>query len=181
MRRTILLSLFALLAVGRAHDAGAQHRGAMGRGLARGGHGYSRAWFVSPYAFGDADPYYDLGATDPYAPQPILFLEQSPRLAQPPAPPVTPPQGHSEVTEYKWPDSGSSTSVDSGSEPPSFAIVLKDGSTLSAVMVFASDDGLHYVDPDERHLRVSISEVDRAATIKLNRQRNLNLQLPAAQ
>jgi hypothetical protein len=48
-------------------------------------------------------------------------------------------------------------------------------------MVFASDDSLHYVDPDERHLRVSISEIDRAATLRLNRARNLNLHLPAAQ
>jgi hypothetical protein len=62
-----------------------------------------------------------------------------------------------------------------------FAIVLKDGSTLSAEAVFASDDGLHYVDPDERHLRISMREVDRAATLKLNRARNLNLHLPATQ
>jgi len=48
-------------------------------------------------------------------------------------------------------------------------------------MVFASEDGLHYVDPDERYLRISMSEVDRAATLKLNRARNLNLHLPAAQ
>jgi hypothetical protein len=54
-------------------------------------------------------------------------------------------------------------------------------STLSAVAVVASDDGLHCVDPDERHLRISMSEVDRAATLKLNRARNLNLHLPAAQ
>jgi hypothetical protein len=49
------------------------------------------------------------------------------------------------------------------------------------VTVFASDDGLHYVDPDERHLLISMSEVDRTATLKLNRARNLDLYLPAAQ
>ena len=90
------------------------------------------------------------------------------------------------ITEYKWPaeDAASSPSAQSAtseSEPQAFAIVLKDGSTLSAVSVFASDDGLHYVDPDERHLRISMSAIDRAATLKLNRARNLNLYLPAAQ
>jgi hypothetical protein len=49
------------------------------------------------------------------------------------------------------------------------------------VSIFASDDGLHYVDPDARHLRIAMSEVDRAATLKLNRARNLDLYLPAAQ
>ena len=48
-------------------------------------------------------------------------------------------------------------------------------------MVFAADDGLHYVDPDARHLCITMSKVDRAATLKLNRARNLNLYLPAAQ
>jgi hypothetical protein len=90
------------------------------------------------------------------------------------------------ITEYKWPaasaaSSRSAPSATSESDPQDFAIVLKDGSTLSAVAVFASDDDLHYVDPDERHLRISMSEVDRAATLKLNRARNLDLYLPAAQ
>jgi hypothetical protein len=43
------------------------------------------------------------------------------------------------------------------------------------------DDGLHYVDPDERHLLISMSAIDRPATLKLNRARNLNLDLPAVQ
>jgi hypothetical protein len=90
------------------------------------------------------------------------------------------------ITEYKWPAAGAASSISASSttaesEPQPFGLVLKDGSTISALMVFASDDGLHYVDPDERHLRISMSEVDRAATLKLNRARNLNLHLPAAQ
>ena len=52
---------------------------------------------------------------------------------------------------------------------------------LSAVAVVTSDDGLQCVDADQRHLRISMGEVDRAATLKLNRARNLNLHLPAAQ
>ena len=188
MRRTILLSLFALLAVSAANDACAQRRGGAGPGFARGRFGFSRARAVSPHGFGYAYLPYDSGyaylpddsgAAYAYAPQPVPFI-------QPPAPPVVEPPGHPVVTDYKWPAAGAASSrsaltTTSESEPRVFAIVLKDGSTLSAVAVVASDDGLHCVDPDERHLRISMSEVDRAATLKLNRARNLNLHLPAAQ
>jgi hypothetical protein len=191
MRRTILLSLFALLAVSVANDACAQRRGGGGHGFARSGYGFSRVRAVSPYGFGYANLPYDSGAAYDYAsqpvfPQPVLFVQQPPLFVQPPPPPVVAPAVHPVVKNYNWPAAGaassrSASSTTSESEPETFAIVLKDGSTLSAVTVFASDDGLHFVDPDERHLQVSMSEVDRAATLKLNRARNLNLYLPAAQ
>ncbi|HXR39201.1 MAG TPA: hypothetical protein VN776_08910 [Terracidiphilus sp.] len=186
MRRTILLSLFTLLAVSAANDACAQRRGGAGPGLARGGYNFGRARAVSPYGFGYPYLPYDSGAAYGYAPQPVLFVQQPLLFVQPPAPPVVQPPGHSVITEYKWPAAGaaSSSSVPSTtpeSEPQVLAIVLKNGSTLSAVSVFASDDGLHSVDPDARHLRISMSEVDRAATLKVNRARNLDLYLPAAQ
>ena len=195
MRRTILISLFALFAVSAASDAFAQRRGGAGPGFARGRFGFSRARAVPRYGFGYAYlPYdsgygylpYDSGAAYGYAPQPVLFVQQPPPSVQPPAPPVVDAPGHSVVTDYKWPAAGAASSpsahsTTSESEPRVFAIVLKDGSTLSAVAVVTSDDGLHCVDPDERHLRISMSEVDRAATLKLNRARNLNLHLPAAQ
>jgi len=191
MRRTILLSLFVLFAVSEANVACAQRRGGAGLGFARGGYGFSRVRAVSPYGylpygFGYAYLPYDSGAADAYAPQPVLFVQQPPQFVQPPAPPVVQPPGHPVIKEYKWPAAGaassrSAPSTTAESEPQAFAIVLKDGSTLSAVAVIASDDGLHYVDPDDRLLRISMSEVDRAATLKLNRARNLNLYLPAAQ
>lgn len=184
MRRTILLSLIALLAVS-ANDACAQRRGGAGAGFARGGHGFGRGRAANPYGFGAgylpyefADLPYDPGNEYGYAPQPITFVRQRPIYVQPPARPV-----HPVVTNYNWPAAGaaSSPSTNSEPEPQAFAIVLKNGSTLSAEVVVASDDGLQYVDPDERHLRLSMSQVDRAATLKLNRARNLNLYLPAAQ
>lgn len=205
MRRMILFSFFALLAVCTANGACAQHRGGAGPGFARGGYarggfargsyGFSRARAVSPYGAGYAYlpddsgyayPAYDSGDAYPYASQPVVFIQQPPMYAQAPAPPVAQPTGHSVITEYKWPaaasaSSNSALSTASASEPLAFAIVLKDGSTVSAVSVFASDDGLHYVDPDERHMRIAMLQVDRAATLKLNRARNLDLYLPAPQ
>jgi hypothetical protein len=193
MRRTILLSLFALLAVSAANDACAQRRGGAGSGSARGGYSPGHARAVSPYGFGYGlgfglgYGYLPYGAGYGYTPQPVVYAQQPFLFAQPPAPPVVEqPVGHPVVTEYKWTAAGAASSASapsttSESETPAFALVLKNGSTLPAVSVFASDDGLHYVDPDERHLRISMSEVDRAATLKLNRARNLNLYLPAAQ
>jgi hypothetical protein len=68
MRRTILLSSFALFAVSAANDACAQRRGGAGPGFARGGYGFSRAQAVSPYGFGYAYLPYDSGAAYAYAP-----------------------------------------------------------------------------------------------------------------
>jgi hypothetical protein len=191
MRRTILFSLFALLAVSAASDAGAQ-RGGGGRGFARGGYGFNRARAVSSYGLGYGylpydslyDSAYDAGAGYGYGPQPVVVVEPPPAATQTPAPPAAKPVGHAVITEYKWTAAELASSPyapSTLSETQEFAIVLKDGSTLSAVSVFASDDGLHYVDPDDRHLRIQMSAVDRAATLRLNRARNLNLYLPAAQ
>jgi len=185
MRRTILLFLFALLAVSAANDACAQRGGARS-GFGRSGYGFNRARAVSPNRFGYAYlPYDDSGAAYVAAPQPALFVQQ-PLFIQPPPPPVVKPPGHPVITEYKWPAEAadphrSASSTAPESEPPPFAIVLKDGSTLAALTIYASDDGLHYVDPDERHLRISMSKIDRAATLKINRARNLNPYLPAAE
>jgi hypothetical protein len=186
MRRTILLCLFALFAVNAANDACAQRRGGVRPGFARRGHGFRRARAVSPYGFGYPYLPYDSGDQYVDASQPDLFVQQRPLFVQPPAPPVVGLPGHPVILEYKWPAASAASSpfapsTTPESEPQAFGIVLKDGSTLSALTVFASDDGLHYIDPDERHLRISMSEIDRAATIQLNRARNLNLYLPAVE
>jgi len=181
MQRMVVFSLCALVAVSTAKDVCAQRRGG-GSGFARSGYAFNRGRAVAPYGLGYAYLPYESGAASPYVPQPVFFVEQPPLFVEPPAPPVVEAPVHPVIKEYKWPAAGAaSPSAPSESEPQAFAIVLKDGSTLSAVAVFASDDGLHYVDPDERHLRVAMSEVDRTATLKLNRARNLDLYLPAAQ
>jgi hypothetical protein len=187
MRRTILLSLFALVAVSAANHACAQRRSGSGSGSARGAYSPSHGRPASSYGLGYGYLPYDSGAFYGYATPSAPYIQQPLVYTQPPAPPVVEQRpGHPVVTEYKWPAAGAPSSPSTpattpDSEPQAFALVLKNGSTLSAVSVYASDDGLHYVDPDERHLRISMSEVDRAATLKLNRARNLNLQLPAAQ
>lgn len=174
MRRTILLCSIALLAASAANYASAQRHGGGGPGIARRGYGLSRARGAYPYGFGYPYLPYDSGAAYGDAPEPAFFVQRPP-FVEPPAPPVVEPlQGHAVILEYKWPAApASAPSTTPEQEPQTFAIVLKDGSTLSAVTVYASDDGLHYVDPDEKHLRIAMSQIDRTATLKVNRAKNL--------
>ena len=142
MRRTILLSLFALLAVSAANNACAQRRGGAGPGFPRvrlrfqprpdrfalRGLGYA----YLPYDSGYAYPPYDSGAAYAYAPQPVLFVQQPPPFVQPPAPPVVEPPGHPVVTDYKWPAAGaassrSALSTTSESEPGSLPLSSRTG------------------------------------------------------
>jgi len=130
-------------------------------GYGYGGYGYG----YSPYAE---------GSVYAYAPQAML-------LVLPPEPPVVeapPREVHPVVTDYKFAAAGPAASP--GGEAQSFGIVLKDGETLNATTVVAEGDALHYVDPDERNMRVAMSAVDRDATRKLNAERKLVLHLPAA-
>jgi len=195
MRRTILLSLFGLLVVIAANDACAQRRGGGGAGFARGGYGFGGGRGFSPRGAGYASPPYGLGygyspydydAAYAYPLQPMILVQQPPVYVEQPPPTAVQAPVHPVVTDYKWSamdmaSSASAASITSETEPQSFGIILKDGSTVSAEVVFASEDGLHYVDPDGRHLRISMSDVNRSATLKLNRTRNLNLYLPAAE
>jgi hypothetical protein len=133
--------------------------------LGGGGYGYG-------YAGGDTTSY-DAGGSYAYAPQPVFVMP-------PPPPPVIEPPARPVLTNYTWPAVAPGAAAAAEGETQTFGIVLKDGSTLAATTVVASDDVLHYVDPDERHMRVSMSAVDRRATLKLNRERKLDLYLPAS-
>lgn len=158
------------------------------RGLGQSPYG----WGGYPYGFGYADlpPYDDSGYDDfdndySYQPaQPLNYYQQPSQPVQPPQHIARQPE-HPFVQEYTWPapahTSPSPSPTTSDSEPQTFAIVLKNGSTLSATMVLASDRSLQYVDSDGKLQRVDIAEVDRAATLRLDRARNLNIYLPAAQ
>ncbi len=183
MPRTILLSLFALL-VG---DASAQYRGGAGFGFGRSGFvrsglrqgQFHRGPFVIPYgaAYGDYGLPYDVGAPYGYSPQPIVIVVQQP--APPPIVQEPPREAHSVIINYAQSAPGPAAPAEG--EPPTLGIVLKNGSTRSAiaVVVGTSDGMLHYIDPDDRDMRISMTEVDRAATQKLNRERKLPLWLPS--
>lgn len=180
MRRIVWVSLFALLVTG----ASAQRQGGVVRGFGGGGNRFRPAFpgrrtyrylpggYGYGYLGGDYSP--DEAGSYVYAPPPVFWMP-------PPAPAVVelpPPPARLVVTDYKWP--AAPPSVPAGGDTQTFGIVLKNGSILTASAVVAADDGLHLVDSDEYHLRVSMRDVDRDATMKLNRERKLSLYLPAS-
>jgi hypothetical protein len=175
MRRIILLSLFALL----VSDASGQRRGGPAGGFGRGGSGFGRYRPAFPYGYGygflgyDSD---DVFGSYPqpmgYYPQPIVLIQAPPPMASVEPPPRP---AHAVITNYPQPASGASAAE--GGQ--TFGIVLKGGFIQPAVTVMAAGDVLHCVDPEDRHMRISMRDVDREATIKLNRERKLNLHLPA--
>ncbi len=201
MKKIIWLSLFVLLAT----DASAQRSGFGHGGFGRGGFGpgpgrggfarggfrqgpfrgqfvnrgfeFNRRFSAPPYGFGwfgypgDFVPY-DYG----YPPQPIqpnVIVVQQPPTPQ--ASTQAPPEVRAVIHEY----APAAPTVTKPSAGALFGIVMKDGSTRSATALVVNDDVLKYIDPDDRNLQVPLDQVDREATRKLNRERNLSFWLPA--
>ena len=137
------------------------------------GPGFARPVFpLYPAAY---DYGYPPGYDYNYAPGPTVVIVPPPPpyvVVQEAPPPIVRP----EIREYQPPSFQPTT----GEEPPSFSIALKDGSVHSAVAVAVDNDTVRYVDPDGAHQSVALGAVDREATARLNRARNLQLRLPAS-
>jgi len=123
-------------------------------------------WFLGDYGY----------SYENYAPAPnVVVVQQPPLYVLLPTEPSVPPK--SEIREYHQPGAAD--------QEQTFAIVLKDGSVLSAAAVTLQDRGqnrgLYYVEPGGAHRLVSLDAVDREATTRVNRERKLQLQLPPAQ
>ena len=88
----------------------------------------------------------------------------------PPRPEIAKPQLH----EYKEPPG---TTPATG-EQPVFSLQLKGGSTQPAVLVWVSSGMVHYLDRQNKGHAVALDAVDREATLRVNREKNLELHLP---
>ncbi len=98
-------------------------------------------------------------------------------LVQQPALPAAPPEPiHSSIQNVKG-DAGQNA-ADADAPPAFFVIVLKNGSRLTAAMVWVQGDDARYVDADDQGHRVPLADVDRTATRELNQTHHLNLRLP---
>jgi hypothetical protein len=114
---------------------------------------------------------------DGYAPAPsVVVLEQPPLYVLVPPAPSVPPKA--EIHEYQ--QASASSAAPAVDDAQAFGIVLKDGSVHSAVAVTVQHSGLYFVEPDGSHRLVSLDAVDREGTLRLNRERKLQLQLPPA-
>ena len=114
-----------------------------------------------------------------YAPPPSVII------VEPPPPQVivqqAPPESvHPVVHDYKdLSAAGAPTSLTGTGEEPHFVIALNDGSRISASLVWVQGSVVHYVDTEDRQRQVPLQSVDRQSTRTFNRERNLELRLPA--
>lgn len=113
--------------------------------------------------------------SDLYAPEPYVAP-----VPQPPAPYVIVQQApienvRLEIHDYVPRDA---YTTEPAGEPPSFSIVLRDGTLRSAVAVTMQGDTLVYFDTDNAQQRVPLDYIDRETTRRLNREKGLNLRLP---
>ena len=112
------------------------------------------------------------------ASEPTIIVVQPPPAAayQPvaPAPPPTP--ARLVVNEYHF--SEAAATPPPPLEQRAYVIALKDGSKDSAVACWVQGWTLHYIDSDGNERHVSLSEIDRALTQRLNREQQLPLSLP---
>lgn len=123
---------------------------------------------LAGYDYGYAEPSPAVFAPPVYAPPPVYAIT-----------PERPPEPATMVIHEYQPASTSAIPTQDV-EPPMFAIVLKSGTTVSASAVVAQNDALHIVDADGAHVRIPLDTVDREGTRRVNRERKLQLQLPAA-
>lgn len=94
----------------------------------------------------------------------------------PQAPPRPPEIAHPVLHEYPAP--AESPEKAAAGVQPTFTLAMTDGSTHPAILVWVQDDVLHYIDPAGKRLHGPIRTLDRAATERLNREKNLELHLP---
>ena len=205
MKRVIWLCLFSLFVV----PAAGQHRGGGGAGFGRGGfgprgfgpgslgHGRFRVGVViggfnhrfgfrsrffpssafSPFGFPIYGGGYDYGYRS--APNIIVIQQPAPQVIVQQAPrEVVQPEIHN----YKEsPPAAAAAPPTATGEEATFVIALNDGSRVSAAAVWVVDSMVHYVDTDDRHHQVPLKSIDRDSTRMLNRERELDLRLPAPQ
>jgi hypothetical protein len=122
------------------------------------------------YGYDDSGQGYSGSNYDPQ-PAPQMIIRQAPRE------PVRP-----EIHEYHWEAASALPAAPAAKgEEVTFVIALNDGSRHSASAFWVQDNVLHYIDPDDKQQQISMRLVDRQSTRRINRERNLDLWLPAAQ
>jgi hypothetical protein len=144
-----------------------------------------RSEFRQRFGNGYFAPYYPFlggygGYANEYLPAPDYFPGTDKIVSQPSAtvmvqPPPTPVQtAQAVVHEYNW----NGRPVAPAVEAATFTIALKDGSKRSAIVTWVQGRTLHYTDADDQQGVLSADLIDRNTTRRLNKEKNLYIQLP---
>ncbi|MBV8811812.1 MAG: hypothetical protein JO033_24340 [Acidobacteriaceae bacterium] len=166
-------------------SGGSFHRGpTFGFGYGSGHRGFRGGIRYRP-GFGFYAPYFPLSGYDFYAPYSPLY-EGDQYAGESPEPYVAPgnvvfvqpsaPAEHATLVihEYKFDNKPAPAS----GERLSFTIVLKDGSTRSAIASWILNGNLFYIDSQSRQQLLAPEVIDRDATERANEGKNLRLDLP---
>ncbi|MFN0167089.1 MAG: hypothetical protein ACKV22_11730 [Bryobacteraceae bacterium] len=111
-------------------------------------------------------------------PQVIINQNFTPEVARPVVKEYDSDDG---IRIYEVPSKARSSQQEESREPENspFLIALKDQTIYAAFTFWLEGETLHYVTPRGAHNQVSLDRVDRAFTLKLNRDRELPVKLPA--
>ena len=164
---------------GGGRGDGGGHRGA-------GGHGRSQNVYV-PYAY----PVYNgadyFGGQQPVEQQPNVTVVYPPQQAPvvvnqaPPPGAYEPQQPEERIRVYQAPSR--ETAEQPVGQPaggtPGYLLAFKDHAIYSAVAYWVEDDTLHYFTSGNTLNQASLSLLDRDLTIRLNRERGVDIRLPA--
>jgi hypothetical protein len=138
------------------------------------GYGPGYIWPYYPiWDYSSVTPfYYDSEFSNEYPEQypPVYEIQGPPTIdsrAQPPR------IASSVIHDYNFPKQAGGSAGET-----KFTIVLKDGSTRSAVASWVAGGQLHYIDPDSRQEALAPAAIDRKATEEANQAKNLSLVLP---
>jgi hypothetical protein len=93
-------------------------------------------------------------------------------------PPARPEVARPTLREYNPPAGPGAMPAQATAQQATFSLVLRDGTTVPAILVWAQDDSICYVDPAGRMHQIATDALDRDATLRLNRSKNLNIHLP---
>ncbi len=124
------------------------------------GFGFSD-FFGFPFAFPAAIDYAGYGGT----PNLVLLAPYWVQQAPPRPPMVVKPSVH----EYNPAE---------GPTGQTFAIAMRNGPVLPALLAWVDDGELNYLDTERKQHQVLLDNVDRERTLRMNREKNLELHLP---
>src|SRR5579872_5959014 len=175
---------------------GGGSRGARGYGGFSGHRGFRNGYFrnrffygagfgVWPYFWGWDYPYWDSGYYGDYSySQPTSNYGYGSGYSS--SPPIViyqslsaPPEvAHPEMHDYRKPEPSLSQN---NNEPPLYLIAVKGQENIRAAQAYWIDDGtLHYVNLQHEQKQIRLDSVDRALTLRLNRERHVDFRLPPA-
>lgn len=137
------------------------------------GNGFGYGYFA-PYLplFGYDQPFGGYSAEPAAGGNVFIFPPTEDKSGEPP--PAPPHPASAVIREYKVNPELAATA---GGQR-AFTIALKDGSMRSAVAFWVQQGKVHYIDPQDRQQVLSSDLIDRETTERLNREKNLAMQLP---